>query len=111
MDRIIMDTVWGGPSVSQKEDRIIERHSLSSDGILHQVNFTPVSVSLNYQTLFSSLFTANPLLCALRKLFVDGGIPTYTEVLTPEFLIDKGSDSSAPCTASYPLFLLSLAQL
>ncbi|RVW87953.1 putative disease resistance protein [Vitis vinifera] len=27
---------------------------------------------------------------------VDGGIAAYTEVLTPEFLIDKGSDSSAP---------------
>ena len=74
MDRIIMDTVWGGPSLSLKEDRIFERHSLSSDGILHQVNFTPVSVSVsfNYQTLVSSLFTANPHLfssfCALRKL-------------------------------------------
>ncbi|RVW87921.1 Disease resistance protein RPS5 [Vitis vinifera] len=26
----------------------------------------------------------------------DGGIAAYTEVLTPEYLIDKGSDSSAP---------------
>ena len=68
MHRIIMDTA----SLSQKEDRIIERPSLSYDGILHQVNFTPVSVSFNYQTLVSSLFAANPHLfssfCALRKL-------------------------------------------
>ena len=68
MHRIIMDTT----SLSQKEDKIFERHSLSYDGILHQVNFTQVSVSLNDQTLVSSLFTANPRLfsssCALLKL-------------------------------------------
>ena len=48
---------------------------------------------------------------ASKNIFAGGGIATYTEVLTPGFMIDKGSDSSAPYTANYPLFLLSLAQL
>ena len=46
MDRIIMDTVWGGPSLSQKEDRIFERHSLSSDGICIRLT-SPQSQSLS----------------------------------------------------------------
>ena len=63
MHRIIMDTT----SLSQKEDKIFERHSLSYDGILHQVNFTPVSVSLRNDNL-SELPTGISKLCALRYL-------------------------------------------
>ena len=63
MHRIIMDTT----SLSQKEDKIFERHSLSYDGILHQVNFTPVSVSLRNDNL-SELPTGIGKLCAFRYL-------------------------------------------